>query len=53
MNREVPWTEDAHCDVCGQLGAYDFMGDYICHKCIMLEKESDAGNPDEPIPHAH
>lgn len=41
MSREVPWAEDAHCDVCGQLGAYDFMGDYVCGKCLHLGEDPD------------
>ena len=31
--RIVPFDKDAVCDVCGQVGAYDFMGDYLCGKC--------------------
>lgn len=33
-DRTVQWDADEKCDACGQLGAYDFMGDYICDKCI-------------------
>jgi len=34
MNRDVPYDEDAKCDDCGNMGAYDFMGDYICEECV-------------------
>lgn len=33
MSRDVPFIEDAICDVCGAKGAFDFMGDYACSKC--------------------
>jgi len=33
MNREVPFDDDAICDICGHKGAFDFMGDYICESC--------------------
>lgn len=32
-NRDVPFDDEAKCDSCGQLGAYDFMGDYLCPNC--------------------
>lgn len=33
-NRTVPFDKECKCDVCGQSGAYDFMGDYICSDCL-------------------
>ena len=33
-DRTVPFDQEAICDGCGQQGAYDFMGDYYCDKCI-------------------
>jgi len=33
-SRYVLFIDDAICDMCGNMGAYDFMGDYICPKCI-------------------
>ena len=39
MNREVPFDTNALCDECGEVGAFDFMGDLICAKC--LEKSND------------
>lgn len=34
MDRTVPYDEDEVCDVCGKLGAFDFMGDLLCAECI-------------------
>lgn len=34
MNRDIPYEENEKCDVCGQKGAFDFMGDFICEKCL-------------------
>jgi hypothetical protein len=34
MDREIPYNENAECDLCGHIGAYDFMGDYLCDECI-------------------
>ena len=34
MNREIPYEENEKCDVCGQEGAFDFMGDFVCAKCL-------------------
>lgn len=34
MDREIPFEKDAKCDVCGKMGAFDFMGDYICERCL-------------------
>ena len=33
-DREAEYNEDFICDVCGNKGAYDFYGDYICDGCI-------------------
>lgn len=43
MSRDVPFNPNAKCDTCGRIGAYDFMGDYICTKCSKIPKE-------DPIP---
>ncbi len=34
MMRQVPFNEWTHCDECGRLGAYDYMGDYLCEDCM-------------------
>jgi hypothetical protein len=39
MDREIEFEKDLKCDVCGKLGAYDFMGDYICQECIDKERK--------------
>lgn len=33
MSREVQFDADKKCDKCRNLGAFDFMGDYICAEC--------------------
>ena len=33
MNRDIPYDETAICDICGNEGAFDFMGDFICVEC--------------------
>jgi hypothetical protein len=32
-DRDVPFDENAICDICGVKGTYDFMGDLLCPKC--------------------
>ena len=39
MDREVPFDEEAKCDNCGKLGAFDFMGDFICEDCLSPKKK--------------
>ena len=41
-NRTVPFDDGAICDVCGKVGAYDFMGDLLCPECAgkCIEHES-------------
>ena len=31
--RDVPFDPSTPCDNCGVLGAFDFMGDYLCVRC--------------------
>lgn len=33
-DREVPFDPAETCDICGALGAFDFMGDYYCAECL-------------------
>lgn len=33
-SRIVPFDPDMPCDACGQLGAFDFMGDGLCPDCL-------------------
>ena len=32
-DNNVPFEVDKKCDDCGKLGAFDFMGDYLCSEC--------------------
>ena len=42
-DRTVPFELDLVCDNCGAMGAYDFMGDYLCPACTLGISET----PDE------
>lgn len=33
MDRDIPYDENAYCDICEHKGAFDFMGDYLCEQC--------------------
>lgn len=37
-DRTVPYNKQAKCDGCGAVGAYDFMGDYVCSGCMDKEQ---------------
>lgn len=41
--REVPYDTHAVCDTCGNVGAFDMMGDYYCEECLTeaLDEEED------------
>jgi hypothetical protein len=49
-DRTVPFDPDAVCDCCGERGALDFMGDFLCDKCAdeIVEAAEDIGLLDEP-----
>ncbi len=32
--RVVPFDEEAICDICGERGAFDFVGDLYCGTCV-------------------
>jgi len=34
MGRDVPFNDNAKCDIYGEMGAYDIMGDLCCIKCL-------------------
>ncbi len=38
MSRNVPFDKSAKCDECGAVGAFDFMGDYYCPKCLSAHR---------------
>lgn len=45
MGRDVPFDVDEKCDICGEPGAYDFYGDFICQECLLLGTlEEELGN---------
>ncbi len=39
MTRDVPFDKSAACDICGKKGAYDFMGDFLCSKCLARQSK--------------
>lgn len=46
-DREVPYDPKLKCDNCGNVGAFDFMGDYFCDVCaynITYVLEEDSGS---------
>jgi len=47
MTRDVPFDENAMCDICGKLGAFDFMGDFFCSECIEKHRLVDVPELDE------
>ena len=34
MSKDIPFNPELQCDNCDEVGAYDFMGDYLCPNCI-------------------
>jgi hypothetical protein len=47
MNRDVPFDKDEECDLCGEIGAYDFMGDYVCPACLDHMRHMGCFDPEE------
>ena len=45
-SREIPFNKNEICDVCGQRGVYDFMGDYLCPACAKSELQDEADDGD-------
>jgi len=41
MVRDILYDPELECDNCGAIGAYDFMGDYLCENCIGFEIEEE------------
>ena len=39
MGKEVPYSDEYICDNCGKPGASDFMGDYYCDDCLIVDAE--------------
>jgi len=34
MSKDIRFYPEVQCDNCDAVGAFDFMGDYLCEKCI-------------------
>ena len=41
-SREAPYDKHKECDVCGEMGAHDFMGDYFCDNCVISYPDPDS-----------
>ena len=39
MSRDIPYSPTEKCDACGKIGAFDFMGDFLCDKCFNIKGE--------------
>lgn len=39
IDREIPYEDSCMCDICGEEGAYDLMGDYVCSTCLRHRKD--------------
>jgi len=48
MSRDVPFDDEEVCDICGKVGAYDFMGDCLCPECMSKETERKEVCENEP-----
>ena len=44
MSRTIPFDKQAECDVCHRLGAYDFMGDFVCPACYDKDVDEHYGD---------
>ncbi len=40
MDRSIEYDTNLVCDYCGNLGAYDFLGDSLCEYCLSGEDAS-------------
>ena len=41
MSRDIPYDPELQCDNCDTIGAYDFMGDYLCENCMDFHVEEE------------
>lgn len=37
-DREFPFLDNAKCDSCGAIGAFDIYGDYLCSLCLSSQE---------------
>ncbi len=40
MSRDIPFDENAVCESCCKMGAYDFMGYELCVECAFPDRKS-------------
>ena len=45
MSRSVPFDSEEKCDFCDNVGAYDFMGDFLCIACYQEMVEGQDADP--------
>jgi len=41
MQNEYEWHPEEYCQICGQCGAYDVEGNFVCYLCYEAYKEDD------------
>lgn len=39
--RRFEFEQDAICESCGAIGAWDFYGDILCNACVDLDEEEE------------
>ena len=47
MSHELFYDKELRCDNCKELGAFDFMGDYYCTKCLLVDEDGTVIGVDE------
>ena len=35
MSTSIKYHNDKYCEICGEPGAFDFLGDYVCENCLI------------------
>lgn len=41
MSNNLEFEPDIACDLCGEIGSYDVMGDYICPFCLQATADAE------------
>jgi len=49
MKRDIPFDPELPCDNCDEIGAYDFMGEYLCPRCADFHIEEEPEFCEEDI----
>ena len=47
MSHEIPFEQFAVCELCGEIGAFDISGDFICGRCIAELDNDYSPEPEE------